>query len=57
MSVVYKSKMVTFNFCCNYDQFMEYNISRNTATRKMNALVKQGLFERKGKGLSVYFKI
>ena len=32
------------------------NISRNTATRKMNALIKRKLFKRYGKGAGVYFK-
>ncbi len=31
-------------------------ISRNTATRKMNALIKKKLFKRYGKGAGVYFK-
>jgi len=30
-------------------------ISRNTATRKMNALIEKGYFERKGKGPGTYF--
>ena len=32
------------------------DISRNTATRKMNALIKRKLFKRYGKGAGVYFK-
>lgn len=32
------------------------NISRNTATRRMNALIKRKLFQRYGKGAGVYFK-
>ena len=32
------------------------DISRNTATRKMNTLIKRKLFKRYGKGAGVYFK-
>ncbi|MCK5074321.1 MAG: hypothetical protein KAQ98_12905 [Bacteriovoracaceae bacterium] len=30
-------------------------VSRNTATRKINALIEKNIFERRGKGAGTYF--
>ena len=38
------------------DIIEDIGVSRNTATRKMNTLIKRKLFKRYGKGAGVYFK-
>lgn len=38
------------------DLIEKVGISRNTATRKMNILIEKKLFERRGRGASVFFK-
>jgi len=35
----------------------EYNVSRNTVSRRLNALVRKNLLKRHGKGAGVFYKL